>query len=136
MQTAQYPGSVDKTIKALEIYDIERPLGTGSMGTVHLLKNRLSGRQYACKFCILPDRADHRLFLEKLRVWIDLPIHPHPCSVLLFPTAFQEIEATPLALIARVGITYFPRPPLSLMKAMKSANAVEIIFEIRNFVFR
>jgi serine/threonine protein kinase len=91
MQIAQDPGSVDEIIRALEIYDIVQPLGTGGMGTVHLLKNRLSGRQYAGKVCILPDRADHRLFLEELRVWIDLPIHPHLAACYFFRTVYDRV---------------------------------------------
>jgi serine/threonine protein kinase len=78
------PDHIKSIVEALEIYDIERPLGTGGMGTVHLLKNTLTGRQYAGKVCILPNSADHRLFLEELRVWIDLPVHPHLAACYFF----------------------------------------------------
>ena len=88
---AMLPSSVEEIVNALEIYDIEQPLGTGGMGTVHLLKNRLTGQQYACKMCILPDSADHRLFLEELRVWIDLPVHPHLAACYFFRTVRDRI---------------------------------------------
>src|SRR5207248_349285 len=91
MRTVHYSGPVEEVVKALEIYDIEQPLGTGGMGTVHLLKNRLTGRQYAGKVCILPDRADHRLFLEELRVWIDLPVHPHLAACYFFRTVHDRV---------------------------------------------
>jgi serine/threonine protein kinase len=91
MRTVHDSGPIEDIIKALEIYDLEQPLGTGGMGTVHLLKNRLTGRQYASKVCILPDRADHRLFLEELRVWIDLPVHPHLAACYFFRTVQDRV---------------------------------------------
>ncbi|HEX3878850.1 MAG TPA: serine/threonine-protein kinase [Bryobacteraceae bacterium] len=85
------PGHIETIVEALEVYQIERPLGTGGMGTVHLLKNRLTGRHYAGKVCILPNAADQRLFLEELRVWIDLPAHPHLAACYFFRTVDDRV---------------------------------------------
>lgn len=85
------PGHIETIVEALEVYRIERPLGTGGMGTVHLLKNTLTGRHYAGKVCILPDAADQRLFLEELRVWIDLPVHPHLAACYFFRTVDDRV---------------------------------------------
>jgi serine/threonine protein kinase/tetratricopeptide (TPR) repeat protein len=85
------PGHIETIVEALKVYQIERPLGTGGMGTVHLLKNTLTGRHYAGKVCILPDVADQRLFRDELRVWIDLPVHPHLAACYFFRTVDDRV---------------------------------------------
>jgi tetratricopeptide (TPR) repeat protein len=70
------PGSV-----VLGDFVVERELGRGGMGTVHLVRSRANGNLYAVKTANVASPAARHAFMGELQVWVDLPRHPHlvPC---------------------------------------------------------
>lgn len=61
----------------LDEFEVERELGRGGMGTVYLVRSRLTNERFAVKRTLSSDATSQRNFLTELQTWIDLPEHPH-----------------------------------------------------------
>jgi hypothetical protein len=60
----------------LQEFVIERALGAGAMGQVHLVRSRSTGMRFAVKRSRFIDPVGRRNFLAELQSWINLPEHP------------------------------------------------------------
>lgn len=74
----------------LDNYTVERHLGKGGMGTVYLLRSKLTGLAFAVKRCILGNDIARRKFMLELLRWFDLPEHPNLVSCRFFRTIETE----------------------------------------------
>jgi tetratricopeptide (TPR) repeat protein len=61
----------------LDEYEVQKSLGAGGMGQVYLVRNQLSGQQFAVKSTRVDDAKTRRQFLRELRTWLDLREHPN-----------------------------------------------------------
>ena len=72
------PGS-----RLLEQFSVEDFLGKGGMGTVYLVHRAPDNTPFAVKTLLkshLREPGKYRQFLREIRIWIDLPDHPHLTS--------------------------------------------------------
>lgn len=73
----------------LDEFEVLKILGRGGMGEVFLVRRLCTGDLFAVKTSRHSEtRDDHRehLFLNELRVWLELPLHPHLCACNFFRT--------------------------------------------------
>ncbi len=80
------PGQV-----VLDDFTVERRLGEGGMGAVHLVRSASTGERFAVKIAKIAREEDRRGFLAELRTWIGLPEHPHLTACRFFRTVGDEI---------------------------------------------
>lgn len=73
------PGNV-----LLDDYVVERKLGQGGMGEVHLVRSLLTGEPFAVKSARMNHASARRVFLRELQAWTRLPEHPHLTSCRFF----------------------------------------------------
>ncbi len=71
-------------------FRIERVLGKGGMGTVYLVLDQHNGLHYAAKRTHFMDDESRTQFLREMRVWLDLPQHPHVLPLRFFRTIGEE----------------------------------------------
>jgi tetratricopeptide (TPR) repeat protein len=72
-------------------YRVERELGYGGMGSVHLLVNPLTGARFAVKRALQRDEEHQRRLLHELLTWADLPPHPNLLPFRFFRTDGNEV---------------------------------------------
>lgn len=78
----------------LNYYIQEKELGSGGMGKVFLVKNKINNELYAVKYrkYSLPENAeDKRGFYLELLNWLDLPETPHIAKCYFFRTLKEEV---------------------------------------------
>ncbi len=78
----------------IEDYRVERVLGEGGMGTVHLVRRMSDESLFAVKTQLtdaLDDPDKKRMFMRELRTWIDMPDHPHITSCRFFKSIDDRI---------------------------------------------
>ncbi|MCD4654609.1 protein kinase, partial [bacterium] len=83
------PGSI-----LLDEFEIVKILGRGGMGEVYLVRRLCTDDLFAVKTILHTSvKDDHRehLFLNELRVWLDLPDYPHLCACRFFRTVEDRI---------------------------------------------
>jgi serine/threonine protein kinase len=72
-------------------YRVERLLGSGGMGSVHLLVNPLTGARFAVKRALQRDEEHQFRLLRELLTWADLPPHPNLLPFRFFRTDGNEV---------------------------------------------
>lgn len=77
--------------RILDEYTIERTLGYGGMGVVYLARRDLDGQRLAVKTALVDDDSYRQAILRELRVWMDLPQHPHLAACYYFRTVGSRL---------------------------------------------
>jgi tetratricopeptide (TPR) repeat protein/tRNA A-37 threonylcarbamoyl transferase component Bud32 len=75
----------------LNEFVIERQLGAGGAGAVHLVRSRLTKRRFAVKRALVQDEDRRRQFFTELVTWRSLPEHPFLTPFRFFRTVGDEI---------------------------------------------
>ena len=75
----------------LDEFVVERELGIGGMGRVHLVRSLLSDYRFAVKAAKFSDANSRQKFLTELQTWIDLPEHPHLTACRFVRTVDDQI---------------------------------------------
>ncbi len=74
-----------------EHYRVERELGIGGMGAVHLVRDRATDRRFAVKSALIPDAVHRQGFLNELQTWIDLPEHQNLVTCRFFRAVADQV---------------------------------------------
>ncbi len=75
-------------------YTIERKLGQGGMGAVHLVRRQMDDALFAVKTIRTSDLGStqsKRTFLRELRTWVDFPDYPHLTRCCFFRTVDDRL---------------------------------------------
>jgi serine/threonine protein kinase/lipopolysaccharide biosynthesis regulator YciM len=92
-QQAVEPGTenwhVGQTL--LNDFVVERVLGEGGMGKVHLVKSQTTGTRFAVKRAKGLSGNERRNLLAELQTWIDLPEHPNLVPCRFFRSVDNEV---------------------------------------------
>ena len=75
----------------LDDFVVERVLGEGGMGKVHLVKSRTTNTRFAVKRAKGLGERERRNFLAELQTWIDLPDHANLVPCRFFRTVGDEV---------------------------------------------
>ncbi|MBS2012513.1 MAG: protein kinase [Deltaproteobacteria bacterium] len=70
---------------------VERELGRGGMGVVHLVRSGLTGGCYAVKRALLSTDEARQEFLRELSAWTDVPEHPNVVTLRFLRTIEREL---------------------------------------------
>ncbi len=71
-------------------FRIEKKLGRGGAGTVYLVLDQHNGLRYAAKRTHIETEEARAAFLREMKVWLDLPQHPHVLPLRFFRTIGEE----------------------------------------------
>lgn len=75
----------------LDEYLVERKIGEGSFGAVHLLRNERTGERFAVKRSGILGAEARKGFLAELQSWMDMPPHPNIVGCRFFRTVGDRI---------------------------------------------
>ena len=109
-------------------FRVERLLGEGGYGSVHLVVSQATGEQYALKRALLEDDSGRADLLVEVKAWMNVPSYPHIAACRFFRIAgpavciFAEyVDGGSLADALRSGALYAGGVEIALPRILQIA---------------